>query len=66
MSQSTIFSHVGTCSWVEPVLNSDDVSCSRIQHNASCVSQARDLFSLDVKSSTLPLSTGLDKQTFSA
>ena len=30
-----IFSHVGTFSWVEPVLSTEDeVSCSRTQHRA--------------------------------
>ena len=38
------FSHVGTFSWVEPVLsNEDEVSCSRTQHRAPCEIQTRDL-----------------------
>ena len=45
------FSHVGTFSWVEPVLsNEDEVSCSRTQHGAPGEIRTRDLA---IKSPTL-------------
>ena len=38
------FSHVGTFSWVEPVLsNEDEVSCSRTQHLAPGEIRTHDL-----------------------
>ena len=38
------FSHVGTFSWVEPVLsNEDEVSCSMTQHRAPGEIRTRDL-----------------------
>ena len=46
-----LFSHVGTFSWVEPVLsNEDEVSCSCTQHCAPGEDRAHDLA---IKSSTL-------------
>ena len=47
------FSHIGTFSWVEPVLsNEDEVSCSRTQHCAPGEIRSRDLS--DQESATLP------------